>query len=83
MKNELVSRDNRQFSYFNRFFIIAICYTLAQKLIRKRIITFASTSVTRIGEISPLWKIFLKMANICGLFGFGQSFQLTLAHFHC
>ena len=47
MKNELVSRDNRQFSYFNRFFIIAICYTLAQKLIRKRIITFASTSVTR------------------------------------
>ena len=41
-------------------------------------------SVTRFGDIPPLWQ---KLKNIWqyikGLFGFGQSFQLTLAQFLC
>ena len=50
--------------------------------------TYASVSVTKIGKIPPLWKIFKNLWQ--GLFGFGQTFQLTLAqfvcgwaHFHC
>ena len=41
-------------------------------------------SVTRFGEISPLWQIIKHLWQyISGLFGFGQSFQLTLAQFVC
>ena len=48
-------------------------------------------SVTRFAEIQPLWQVVKNLWQyILGLFGFGQSFQLTLAqfvcywaHFHC
>ena len=38
--------------------------------------------MTRFGEIPPLWQIIKNLWQfIYGLFGFGQSFQLTLAQF--
>ena len=38
------------------------------------------SSVTRFGEIQPLWQIIKnRWPHIQGLVGFGQSFQLTLA----
>ena len=41
-------------------------------------------SVTRFGEIPPLWQIIKNLwPHIQGLFGFGQSFQLTLSQFVC
>ena len=43
-----------------------------------------AASVTRFGEIPPLWQIFKNLWQyILGLFGFGQCFQLTLAQFEC
>ena len=41
-------------------------------------------SVTRFGEIPPLWQIFKNLWQyILGLFGFVQKFQLTLVQFVC
>ena len=41
-------------------------------------------SVTRFGEIPPLWQLFKSLWQyISGLFGFGQSFQIPLAQFVC
>ena len=42
------------------------------------------TSLTRFGEIPPLWQIFKNIWQYnFSLFGFEQSFQLTLAQFVC
>ena len=35
------------------------------------------------GEISPLWQIFKHLWQYIVFFGFGESFQLTLAQFVC
>ena len=48
------------------------------------LLLFISVSVTRFGEIPPLWKIFKNLWKyIYGLFGFGPSFHDTLAQFVC
>ena len=42
---------------------------------------FGGNSVTRFGEIYPLWLILKSLAFLVRLFSIGQSFESTLAHF--
>ena len=56
-------------------FIPLLCALLSPLFVR---------SVTRFGKNPPLWQIFKNIWHyISGLFGFGQSFELTLAQFVC
>ena len=68
--------------------LCSIPFVIPSKAIRN-VFSFLNLAfgVTRFGKIPPLWHIW---PTISGLFGFGQSFQLTLtqfecyrAHFHC